>query len=179
MNQWQNTSDEIVKSLPFHVAEWLLEFGSLTEKLERAVGDKVKIEVLKESVEIASEKEAVLLDMAVGNKIWSREVLLFGKNTPWIYAKTLVPISSAHLIQELGQKPLGSILFSEKQLTRQMLKVRKLDSAHHLYQSAKNNHQEINQNLWARRSLWQNPEQADIQLLVSEVFLPDSPLYKK
>lgn len=177
MNKWQNTTDDIVKELPFHVAEWLLEFGSLTEKLERSTNQKVKLEVLNESSQVASAKEAALLRLTEGSEIWTREVLLFGNGQPWIYAKTLVPKSNAHLIESLGKKPLGSILFSEKELSRQFLKVRRLDNQHHLYQCAEPHLKAPISKLWARRSLWQNSQEQDMALLVSEVFLPESPLY--
>ncbi len=179
MNQWQNANDDIVKELPYHIAEWLLEFGSLTEKLERNINSKVHLEVLKEEYSLANLEESQLLGVAEASKLWSREVLLFGINKPWIYAKTLVPSSNASLIESLGSKPLGGILFSEKQLSRQFLKVRQLEEKHHLHQSAQLYTETTKQKLWARRSLWQNPNYKDMKLLVSEIFLPGSPLYKK
>ena len=179
MNNWQTASDEVIKNLPYHVAEWLLEFGSLTEKLEATIGHKVKLEVLNESINDANEKEASLLGINLNDKIWTREVLLFGNENPWIYAKTIVPNSSAFLIESLGKKPLGSILFSEKKLNRQMLAVRELESNHYLHQAASQYYKHNLEQLWGRRSLWQNPEQTEMELLVSEVFLPDSPLYKR
>ncbi|NVJ68558.1 MAG: chorismate lyase [Gammaproteobacteria bacterium] len=179
MKQWQDTSDEVVKELPFHIAEWLLEFGSLTEKLERSINAKVRLEVLKENHCVASVEDAQMLGVAENTQLWSREVLLYGPEEPWIYAKTLVPASSAFLIESLGEKPLGSILFSEKQLSRQFLKVKQLASDHALFLSAQPYIKEETEKLWARRSLWQNSEQSDMELLVSEVFLPDAPLYNK
>ncbi|MRX28007.1 chorismate lyase [Kangiella sp. HZ709] len=177
MNKWQKTSDEVIKTLPYSVAEWLLEYGSLTEKLEARIGQKINIKVLQESVSEANSKEAELLSLERGNEIWTREVLLYGSENPWIYAKTIVPMNSAFLIESLGDKPLGSILFSEKELQRQMLRVRQLDHKHHLFQCAKTNCDFEIEKLWARRSLWQNSKHKELELLVSEVFLPDSPLY--
>lgn len=177
MNQWQNANDDIVKELPYHVAEWLLEFGSLTEKLERNINSKVQLEVLKEEHSLANSEESKILGVPEASQLWSREVLLFGTNQPWIYAKTLAPSSNAFLIESLGTKPLGSILFSEKQLSRQFLEVRELNKEHHLHQSAQSYEVAIEEKLWARRSLWQNPSDKNMELLVSEVFLPASPLY--
>ncbi len=182
-NNWQNADDTAIKELPFYVAEWLAEFGSLTEKLSRYV-EQVKLDVLHEGTGILTAEEAVALNTEGDVNCQVREVVLYGPEKPWIFARTSMPLSSRHLIEKLGNKPLGSILFSDEELRRHFLQVCQLNERSELYQSAirylekenliKNNEQP---KLWARRSLWKKKDKDD-GMLVCEVFLPDAPLYR-
>ncbi len=183
VNNWQSADDAAIKELPFHVAEWLAEFGSLTEKLSRNV-DKVRLEVLHEGAGILTAEEASALNADGDVNCQVREVVLYGPQKPWIYARTTMPISSKHLIEKLGNKPLGSILFSDEELRRQFLQVCQLEEASQLYQSAIHYLEKENllvkseqPKLWARRSLWKKKDKDD-GMLVCEVFLPDAPLYR-
>lgn len=183
-NNWQNADDTAIKELPFYVAEWLAEFGSLTEKLSRYV-DQVKLDVLCEGADLLTAEEATALDIEGDVTCQVREVVLYGPQRPWIYARTSMPLNSKHLIDKLGNKPLGSILFSDEELRRQFLQVCQLEETSQLYQSAisylEKEKMLVNgeqPTLWARRSLWKKKDSND-GMLVCEVFLPDAPLYKK
>lgn len=182
-NNWQNADDAAIKELPFYIAEWLAEFGSLTEKLSRYV-EQVKLDVLHEGIGILTADEASALQSKEAS-CQVREVVLFGPDKPWIFARTCMPFTSKHLIERLGNKPLGSILFSDEELRRQFLQVCQLEESSPLYQSASSYLEKENMlvngeqpTLWARRSLWKKKDSND-GMLVCEVFLPDAPLYKK
>lgn len=182
-NNWQNADDTAIKELPFHVAEWLAEFGSLTEKLSRYV-DQVKLDVLCEGADILTAEEASALKVSGDVTCQVREVVLYGPQSPWIYARTSMPLTSKHLIEKLGSKPLGSILFSDEELRRQFLQVCQLQETSQLYKSAINYLKKEDllvdsekPKLWARRSLWKKKDNDD-GMLVCEVFLPDAPLYR-
>lgn len=182
-NNWQSADDTAIKELPFHVAEWLAEFGSLTEKLSRYV-DEIRLDVLREGAGILTADEAAALNTDGDVNCQVREVVLYGPQQPWIYARTSMPVSSKHLIEKLGNKPLGSILFSDEELRRQFLQVCQLEQTSQLYLSAISYLEKENllvkseqPKLWARRSLWKKKDKDD-GMLVCEVFLPDAPLYK-
>ena len=183
LNNWQNVDDSAIRELPFHVAEWLAEFGSLTEKLARIVG-KVRLDVLLEAADRLTTEEANLLEVDKDIECQVREVVLHGPQKPWIFARTSMPMSCKHLIEKLGNKPLGSILFSDEELRRQCLQVCQLETDSELYQSAYQylvkEHLLVKTEiptLWARRSLWKKEGEKQ-GMLVCEVFLPDAPLYK-
>lgn len=179
---WQKATDEVVRELPYHIAEWVAEFGSLTQKLGNYV-DQVKLDLLKEEKVSASPSENQILKLQPEEQAQLREVVLYGPDAPWIFARTLVPVSEEKLILDLGTTPLGSILFTSKELRRESLEVRRLDSNHTMFQQAKNYGliQGQEQSLWARRSYWQTSQQTSDEnqkkLLLLEVFLPASPLY--
>ncbi|NVK22038.1 MAG: chorismate lyase [Kangiellaceae bacterium] len=172
---WRSADDQALQQLPYHIAEWLAEFGSLTEKLARHV-KQVKLQVLQENSQAAETEEEALLNLDQGTEARIREVILHGPKQPWIFARTIMPDSASHLIDSLGDKPLGSILFSGSHLRRQFLQVKQLEKKDWLYQRAQSFVAEQDR-LWARRSLWANNENKQIAMLVCEVFLPDSPLY--
>ncbi|AKE51042.1 chorismate--pyruvate lyase family protein [Kangiella geojedonensis] len=175
---WRRATDDVIRELPYQVAEWVAEFGSLTQKLSHYV-DEVRLDLLKEATEQPTQAELQLLELNPATQSQVREVVLHGPDKPWIYARTVVPVSESELILDLGTTPLGSILFTSSELRRVSLEVMQIDPEHRLYQQARE-YIEIESNpsdLWARRSLWAN-RAADKKLLLLEVFLPDSPLYK-
>lgn len=179
---WRRATDEVVSELPYQIAEWVAEFGSLTQKLGHYV-DEVRLDLLKEGKELASNSESDTLKIQPEELTQVREVVLYGPLAPWIFARTLVPVSEEKLILELGTTPLGSILFTSKELRRVSLEVRQIEASHPLYKQALDYGLVNSDNtpLWARRSFWQSHQQTSGQgqkkLLLLEVFLPQSPLY--
>ena len=174
---WRSASDDVIRELPYQVAEWVAEFGSLTQKLSHYV-DEVRLDLLKEATEQPVQTELQLLELSPEAQTQVREVVLHGPGSPWIYARTVVPVSEGKLILDLGTTPLGSILFTSSELRRVSLEVMQIDPEHRLYQQAKEyiDIESKPMGLWARRSLWANSA-AGKKLLLLEVFLPDSPLY--
>ena len=138
----------------------------------------MRLDLLKEATEQPADTESQLLELSSEAQSQVREVVLHGPGNPWIYARTVVPVSESKLILDLGTTPLGSILFTSSELRRVSLEVMQIDPEHRLYQQAKKyvDIESKSIGLWARRSLWANSE-ADKKLLLLEVFLPDSPLY--
>ncbi|AOE48815.1 chorismate--pyruvate lyase family protein [Kangiella sediminilitoris] len=181
---WRSADDSVIQQLPYHIAEWVAEFGSLTQKLSH-YADPVRLELLKEATDIATENEQQLLGLTKRSQSQIREVTLYGPSQPWIYARTVVPVANKELLTELGEKPLGSILFTSSELRRQSLEVRQLQQGDELFEEAllQVTGNEKSEYLWARRSVWGSGETDDDKksnkLLLVEVFLPDSPLYDK
>ncbi|WP_223669905.1 chorismate--pyruvate lyase family protein [Kangiella shandongensis] len=176
---WRSANDAVIQQLPYYIAEWVAEFGSLTQKLS-CYADPVRLELLKESLENATDNEQQLLGLVNNAQSQVREVTLYGPGKPWIYARTVVPADNKALLTGLGDKPLGSILFTSRELRRYSLEVRQLQAGDELFNEAL---QQVDGKhkpdyLWARRSVWGSGDTAaGKKLLLVEVFLPDSPLY--
>lgn len=181
IDNWQSANDQIIKKLPYHVAEWLLEFGSLTEKLSREIGKEVKLDLLAEKNTVPAKNENMILGQEENSLAKIREVILHGPTKPWVFARTVVPSNSSYLIDQLGNRPLGNILFSDQSMRRESLQIRTIEKNDSLFISANDIEQlGANEFLWARRSLWKSSvKNKDLRLLVTEVFLPNSPLYDK
>lgn len=151
---------------------WLLDSGSLTAKLIKLSNGEFSVQVLRQVHARASRSEALALGIGFHERCVIREVILRGNNQPWVFARSVLPLSSLtgslrHL-RKRGNRSLGAFLFSQPQLKRSPIALA-LISSHHAYlpKSLVGDAQ-----VWGRRSIFSI---GDKPLLVSEVFLPGFP----
>ncbi|BFI68812.1 chorismate lyase [Yersinia pseudotuberculosis] len=145
--------------LPADIADWLMELGSMTRRFEQHC-QRVHVEPQRECFITRDVLGEETEHLPISQRYWLREIVLFGDNVPWLLGRTVIPEETLsgpdRALVDLGTLPLGRYLFSGDALTRDYIHVGRQD------------------NLWARRSLLRlsgNP------LLLTEVFLPASPLY--
>lgn len=154
---------------------WLQDTGSLTARLIAQSHGQFTVEVIFQGFgQIRlDERRALGINKQGQNKHQAtlvREVILYGNNQPWVFARSLLPLSSLtgrlrHL-RKASRKPLGAFLFKQPKLQRSPIEITKINPSNHYL--PKHLHQ--NQSVWGRRSVFfvdQKP------LMVSEVFLPD------
>ncbi|TNL08405.1 chorismate lyase [Kosakonia cowanii] len=150
---------DAIPALEPQLLEWLLLEDSMTKRFEQQ-GKKVTVTLIREGFvtpdEIVEERDH-LPDEA---RYWLREILLCADGEPWLAGRTVVPESTLSgpelALQKLGSTPLGRYLFTSSTLTRDFI-----DIGRH-------------EQLWGRRSrlrLGGKP------LMLTELFLPASPLY--
>ncbi|WP_437891207.1 chorismate lyase [Phytobacter sp. V91] len=139
--------------------DWLLLEDSMTKRFEQ-LGKRVTVSVIQEAFVTAESVENERHLLPDDNRFWLREILLCADGEPWLAGRTVVPESTLTgpelALQTLGTTPLGRYLFTSSTLTRDFIEVG---------QSASQ---------WGRRSrlrLGGKP------LLLTELFLPASPLY--
>jgi len=163
--RWQSHQQQEHRIRPPALKDWLLDRGSLTERLVEASGGEFRVEVLRQQWGVADSGEARLLGLPLRQRALIREVILHGNNQPWVYARSILPAKSLqhslrHL-KRLGNKPLGAVLFGDPDMQRSNIEIACLNT------------QElplaIEQPAWGRRSVFFLHNQP---LLVSEVFLP-------
>lgn len=155
---------------PAKLQDWLTDNGSLTARLISCSQGQFSVKVLRQQLGIPSLNERRVLGMGRPRQALIREVILCGKGTPWVFARSILPLSSLtgslrHLRQQ-GSRPLGAFLFSQPHLVRSAIAVARI-SRDHAYMPAElcgKGH------LWGRRSVFYLHAKP---LLVSEVFLPD------
>jgi len=151
---------------------WLLDKGSLTAKLMSLSRGDFRVEVLRQTRARASLSETQALAIAPHSLCLIREVILMGHNQPWVFARSVLPLSSLtgklrHLRKQ-GTRPLGAFLFSQPQLIRSAIAVAVINRHHGYLPEAL-----IGDKLaWGRRSIFYVEGKP---LLVSEVFLPEFP----
>lgn len=148
---------------------WLHDNGSLTAKLLKLSRGDFHVEVLRQAQGRASRSEARALGIAFSERCLIREVILCGHNQPWVFARSVLPLSSLtgslrHLRKQ-GSRPLGAFLFSQPHLQRSPIAL-SLISSHDGYVPAKLLGDTA---VWGRRSIFSVDGKP---LLVSEVFLP-------
>jgi len=120
---------------------------------------------------LPSEKK--LLKLARSEKSMIREVELYCDDQPWVFARTLIPVSSlsggARRLAHLGDKPLGAVLFADPTTERELVQIAKLLPRHPLFGAATDHLKEQPDELWGRRTLFQFARKP---ILVNEIFLP-------
>jgi chorismate--pyruvate lyase len=102
-----------------------------------------------------------------------REVYLYCGSTPVIFAHSVVARKDLRGawrgLSGLGNRSLGTVLFTNPVVRRTPLRFKKLTPAHPLFKRACARLQVKPEGLWARRSLFSLHGQS---ILVTEVFLP-------
>ncbi len=119
LKHWQNaqTSDLAAKWHP-----WLSDDGSLTTRLTQLAKGDFHVEILNEGWGKARADEHSALSVKPGDDVWIREVLLFGEDKPWVYARTVMNQAAINgelkEFTKVGTRPLGAILFNSDVCTR-------------------------------------------------------------
>lgn len=157
------------------LADWLLNTGSLTERLQ-ALTTSFDVELLGQSeMPIAKNEAAILSDSNDIN--WQiREVILQGrpshanKRYDWVFARSILPSELCDSKwANLGKQPLGQRIFNDASFVRSEFEIGQLQ-----FHPITGNTFDNKQPCWARRSKFTIDE---FELIVAEAFLPDAPCY--
>ncbi|MRS16663.1 chorismate lyase [Enterobacteriaceae bacterium RIT691] len=139
--------------------DWLLLEDSMTKRFEQQ-GKQVTVTLVREGFVGQEEVTEELSLLPAEPHYWLREILLCADGVPWLAGRTVVPestLSGPELrLQQLGDTPLGRYLFTSSTLSRDFIEIGH-DAA-----------------LWGRRS---RLRLSGKPLLLTELFLPASPLY--
>lgn len=162
---WQPGQQLRNRIQPPALKNWLLDRGSLTERLLEKSGGAFRVQVLHQQWGVAHPDEAKLLGIRQRQAVLVREVILYGKGQAWVYARSVLPAKSLdrslrHL-KRLGNKPLGAVLFNNPHMQRGEIEIALLDP--------KRLPTAVDHAVWGRRSVFFLHHQP---LLVSEIFLP-------
>ena len=162
--------------------DWLLDTGSLTERVQSACGE-FSLQLLGQQALEPHSTELSLLQANGQTAYQIREIVLCGDEQPWVFARSVIPqaIIEAEL-SNLGSEPLGKRLFNDKRFVRSEFQVCTLpyeQFSQHLAeqsnsQSSAQLKNDTKQKLWGRRSVFTFESH---HLIVAEVFLPGSPAY--
>ena len=168
---WQPAHGGILVQMPENLGSWLGDDGSLTRKLVALSKDQFEVQVLRQEVATPDAAEANALKMTQQTPVMIREVVLKGRGRPWIFARSILPMTTmtGRLagLRTLSNQPLGELLFQDPSMTREPLEAACLPARILSVPAALAAGDEP---LWARRSVFfldQKP------LLVSEVFLSE------
>lgn len=152
---------------------WLRDEGSLTRRIQQRCKIFTVRPVRSGLARVACD-EAALLGLPYDRNAFSREVFLYADGKPVVFAHSAC--AHEHLrgawsaVRGLGNRSLGTLLFTHPLVERQPLHFKALHFHHPLYQSAAVVLGDAPQKLWARRSLFYLH---NAPLLVTEVFLPE------
>lgn len=155
------------------IQNWLTTQNSLTAKLRQFCPD-LEVEILSEKFEEPLISEAQKLGLARNEEAWVRCVVLKCGDHHLVYARTVIPRMAPNNpwqeLQNLGNKPLGELLFEMPSITRSDFEFSKDTLGYWPYLINQLNAPEMrNHPSFARRSIF---KQKEAPLLLTEVFLP-------
>lgn len=149
--------------------QWLTLDGSLTQALREQAQGALRVQVLNQSYRRARLEESRRLGLRPNQLCLIREVILIGKNEPWVFARSVIPTS--HMSSDFrrlgkqGTTPLGHFLFSHRVVTRSPFEIA-LISPNARYAPPELLDQST---AYGRRSIFSFNHR---HILVSEVYLP-------
>lgn len=163
--KWRPGRAQASRIMSRPLRNWLLDRGSLTDRLIAKSEGRFRVEVLRQYRGVARPDEARCLGLDKRQAAWIREVILYGNNTPWVFARSILPekslACSLRHLKHLGNKPLGAVLFNDPHMRRSVIEIARFE--------ARDLPAGISSHAWGRRSVFYLRKQP---LLVSEVFLP-------
>lgn len=152
--------------------DWLSRGGALTGHLARL--GKVDVQVRRETVELGWADEIACLGVHARTLLWVREVLLRVNGTPFVAARSVVPLAASRgvwrALRGLHTQPLSTLLYHDKSIKRSALVSQRINRCHPLYRLACRNVPTIKgeSTLSARRSIF---VRGGMPLLVTECML--------
>jgi chorismate--pyruvate lyase len=174
--RWKPGRYFLRRSIPQGLSGWLLDTASLTLRLQRLCPGKFKVRVLSQVWGIPTIDEARALGMQAGHLAIIRQVHLLCDSQPWVYARTVIPVTSLRgklqRLAHLGARPLGGMLFADPGMQRAPVELARISRGQSVYKAATCHLRQRPAEIWGRRSVFRLFNRP---LLVSEVFLPDFP----
>lgn len=172
---WADPGQFVIPSLGLQ--NWLLNTGSLTERLQSQCQSFHLTLLGQRQAEITLEEfqRVRLSNQELNPEEWQvREVLLWGDNQPWVFARSIIPQKLCEIdFVNLNTKPLGQLIFNDKRFKRMPFEVTNMCSSKDFLTRL---HIPSEMDLWGRRSAFSFE---GLKMSVSEVFLPSSPAYQE
>ena len=161
---------------PRVLQEWLLDTGSLTQRLLQSCQGKFRVDVVSLKWQRPMRNEARRLGLRLHQRALIREVRLLCNEQPWVFARTVIPFrtlkGALRYLVRLGTRPLGAVLFADPHMQREELELACINRNMSLFESAMPNGTANTSCIWGRRSVFYLENKP---LLVSEIFLPGLP----
>ncbi len=170
---WRTRAMMPKQAIPAEIAAWLFEAGSLTRRIVQHCQQQFRVEVLSQKWQRPLLNESRRMQEPVDHWALIREVLLYCGDTPWVFARSVLPrrtLSGPRLaLAKLGTRPLGEVLFSDPSVVRDEMEVAQIARDQRMFACATRHLQDLPNHVWGRRSVFYLQQKP---LLVNEVFLP-------
>ena len=167
---WRPVTRYTAAQLPTATRRWLLDDGSLTERLIHAGQGEFQVERLQQDFAVPFPSEQRLLELPARQIALVREVVLRLGGRPVVFARSVFPMASLegelrHL-RQLQNRSLGAILFSHPAMRRTPFELALIDGSSSYLPEAMQQPEPA----WGRRSCF---DLGGKRLMVSEVFLQE------
>lgn len=176
MTRWKPNRHFLRTAIPRPLDSWLLDTASLTLRLQQLCTGEFRVRVLSQVTGRPWLDEARALDMKPDALAIIRQVQLLCDGKPWVYARTIIPLTSLRgrlrRLAHLGSRPLGGMLFADPGMRREIVELACIRKGHDMYATATRRLTRKPDCVWGRRAVFRIARKP---LLVSEVFLPAFP----
>jgi len=173
MRDWTQWQAPQRRSMPANLASWLTDSGSLTQRLKVHNQNGFSVQLLGSHWLKPLTNECQGLRISMTELAYQREVRLMDGDFANVYARTVIPRATFMAMQyrfnNLGNKPLGELLFTAPFIKRGAIEVACLKPGQWLYEMAVLEEEYRPEELWGRRSTF---ILSGKKLLVNEIFLP-------
>jgi chorismate--pyruvate lyase len=153
----------------------LTEQGSLTDLFTLLMGNTPKLTCLSQGRGPIDRIESHILGLRPRIFAHIREITMGTENANWLFARTVIPMETltgtAKRLKHINNTPLGKVLFGSLNADRSQMHV-ELTTAEEVGLELPNVDKDFP--LWQRQSIF---ELDYGPLLISEVLLPDCPIY--
>ena len=172
---WQS-ADSAVAMPTGSLREWLLEPGSLTARIRAHCLDGFHLDVLRETTATPDEVPSVWPARDEAPRL--REVTLNCGSEALVFARTLIPdpaTANDRWLLELGDRPLGDVLFQSGGERENGFDVAALDATTELGRAALAHVTAANSGKLARTPVWARRSWVRLhgeRILICECFLP-------
>lgn len=152
--------------------DWLLDTGSLTRRVQQACAGRFRVRVEVQGWGRPRLDEYRALGLRFGRIALIREVHLLCDERPWVFARTIIPVTTLRgrqrRLAHLGSRPLGAVLFADPHMQRGPVEVTRIPPGSLLYAAASRGLKRRPADIWGRRSVF---SLGGKPLLVSEFFI--------
>jgi chorismate lyase len=118
---WQPHLSLVEPNVTAMLRGWLTYSGSMTRRL-KTTGKKISIQLLNQSWQTPVLHEQQSLDLVAKERANIREIIMMADDKPWLYARTVLPhstaVGSARRLLRATTRPLGYYLFADPSITR-------------------------------------------------------------
>lgn len=170
---WIPRSRLLRSNVPLAVLDWLLDEDSLTKRLQTVCRGRFRVRVLSQGWARPMINEAQALGLPPHKYAMVRQVELLCDETPWVYARTIIPHrtlkGSLRRLAHLQSQSLGAVLFASPTMRRGEVEIANILANSRVHKLIEDQGGHLPRSVWARRSLF---HLQDKPLLVSEIFLP-------
>lgn len=171
--RWLDSHRYLATEIPALLRPWLLAEGSLTQLLIAASAGDFRVERVVQEWQRPTLSEARLLQIDPSQHALIREVILWGRGEPWVYARSVIPSHSLRgdlrRLRKLRNTSLGALLFRYPQLQRTPFELAAINA--NALPCPLRSHTNLSfddKKMWARRSRFAIDDRA---LIVGEIFL--------
>jgi len=166
---WYQRHQLFNQSVSHALLPWLFDASSLTARMICLCDGRFSVQVISQRWQKINAGEMAVMSLHGAPSALVRKVLLCCDEQPLVYARTVIPASTAQGAQRryanMGNRPLGAMLFADRTMRREAVEVAKLPTASEIYRYTKSKEE-----IWGRRSVFRVAEKP---ILVSEYFLPE------